>query len=80
MSTLRLPHFQRGGPHPVFDALRALAWPIAGATVLAYIAIAAAGGIEPGEAELVTVVVCLLAVVWTAHAWRRLWNDEHQEG
>ncbi len=78
MSTLRLPHFHRGGPHPRLDALRALAWPIAGATAFAYIVIAAAGGIEPSEAEVVTVAACVLAVVWTAHAWRRLWADEER--
>jgi hypothetical protein len=79
MSTLRLPHFHRGGPHPLLDAVRALAWPIAGAAVLAYIVVAAAGGIEPSEAEVVTVAACVLAVVWSAHAWRRLWADEHRE-
>ena len=78
MSTLRLPHFHRGGRHPRLDALRALAWPIAGATVLAYIVIAAAGGIEPSEAEVATVVGCVLAVVWSVHAWRALWAEERR--
>ena len=49
-----------------------------GATVLFYIVVAAASGIEPSEAEVLTAVVCLLAVIWTAHAWRRLWADEHR--
>jgi hypothetical protein len=78
MATLRLPQFNRGGPHPLLEALRVWAWPIAGATVMFYIAIAAAGGIEPSEAEAVTVVACVLAVVWTARAWRHLWSDERR--
>ena len=80
MATLRLPHFDRGGPHPLLDTLRALLWPIAGTTVLLYIAIAAAGGIEPGEAEIATAAACLVAVLWAAHSWRRLWEEERRTG
>ena len=58
--------------------LRDAFWPVVGATVLFYIVVAAASGIEPSEAEVLTAVVCLLAVVWTAHAWRSLWADEHR--
>jgi hypothetical protein len=56
----------------------AILWPLIGAAVLLYIAVAATGGIEPGEAEEATVVACILALVWTAHAWRRLWLDERR--
>jgi hypothetical protein len=54
----------------------AILWPLTGAAVLLYIAVAATGGIEPGEAEEATAAACVLAVVWTAHAWRQLWTDE----
>ena len=57
-----------------------LFWPLAGATALAYIVVAAGGGIEPGEATVATVAVCVLAVVWAAHGWRRLWDDERKGG
>ena len=78
MSTLRLPHPDRGGSHPRLDWLRAVLWPLAGVAVILYIVIAAAGGIEPSEAEVATAVACLLAVLWAAHAWRQLWADEHR--
>jgi hypothetical protein len=47
--------------------------------VLLSITVAAAGGIEPSEAELATAAVCVLAVLWAVHAWRRLWADERRE-
>ena len=78
MATLRLPHPHRGGPHPRLDWLRAIAWPVAGVTAILYIVIAAAGGIEPAEAEVATVAVCVVAIVWAAHAWRQLWEDERR--
>jgi len=78
MFSLRVPHLHRGGPHPRLGALRALLWPLAGAAVLLYLTIAAGGGIEPGEAEVATVAACALAVLWAAHAWRRLWDDERR--
>jgi len=78
MGTLHLPHSHRDGPHPRLDALRALLWPLAGAAVLIYLMVAAGGGIEPGEAKVATVAVCVLAVLWATHAWRRLWEDERR--
>ena len=78
MSTLRLPHPDRRGPHPRLDAVRALLWPVVGTAVVLAIAAAAAGGIEPSEAEVATAAVCVLAVIYAAHAWRRLWADERR--
>jgi hypothetical protein len=79
MATLRLPHFHRSDPHPRLDSLRAVFWTLAGAVVLAFIFSAALGGLEPGDAEVLVVAVCVLAVLWAAHAWRRLWADERQQ-
>jgi hypothetical protein len=47
--------------------------------VLLFIFLAALGAIDPAEATEVTVVVVALAVLWLAHAWRRLWLDERPE-
>lgn len=76
MATLHLPHFHRGEPHPRLDAVRAALWTVAGAAVLAFILFAAIGDVEPSEAEVAMVAFCVLAVLWAAHAWRRLWDDE----
>jgi hypothetical protein len=80
MATLHLPHFHRGGPHPRLDSLRTAFWTLAGAVVLVFIFSAALGGLEPGDAEVLMVGACVLAVLWAAHAWRRLWSDERLSG
>jgi hypothetical protein len=80
MATLHLPHFHRGGPHPRLEALRGVLWTLTGAVVLVFIFSAALGGLEPGDAEVLVVAVCVLAVLWAAHAWRRLWDDERLSG
>jgi hypothetical protein len=56
----------------------AVVWPIVGTAVVLAITVAAAGGVEPSEAELATGAVCVLAVVYAVHAWRRLWADERR--
>ena len=80
MATLRLPHFDRGGPHPKLDRLRAVLWALAGAFALLGIFAAALGGLEPADAEMLAVVAGVTAVVWAAHAWLRLWEDERNSG
>lgn len=80
MATLHLPHFHRGRPHPRLDSLRAALWTVAGAAVLAFILFAAIGDVDPSEAEIAMVAFCVLAVLWAAHAWRRLWSDERLGG
>jgi nicotinamide riboside transporter PnuC len=65
-------------PHKRLDFLRHLAWAISGTAVLAFIFVAALGGISPGDAEFVTVAVCVLAVIWSVHKWRELWAEERR--
>jgi len=51
---------------------RAAFWAIIGSVVVIYLFFIALGGIEPGDAQVATVIVLVLAVLWLAHAWRRL--------
>ncbi len=55
--------------------VRAAFWALCGATVVLFIFFAALGGVDPGEAEAATIAIAVVAVVWTAHAWRRLFGD-----
>ena len=48
------------------------AWALLGALILLYFFFVAIGGISPSDATPATIVVGVLAVVWLAHAWRRL--------
>ena len=73
MSTFRLPHF----PHDRGHGAQAFFWAACGAIVLLYIFLAALGAFEPGEAEVVTAAVLVLAALWLGHSWGRLWRDEH---
>lgn len=50
----------------------AAVWAVLGALILLYLFFVAIGGIRPGDATGVTIVVGVLAVVWLVHAWRRL--------
>lgn len=54
------------------SGLRAAFWAIIGSIVVIYLFFVALGGIEPGDAEVATIIVLALAVLWLAHAWRRL--------
>ena len=57
------------------STVRAALWAICGAAVVLFIFFAAIGGIDPGEAEVATLVIGVLALLWLAHAWRRLFGD-----
>jgi hypothetical protein len=46
--------------------------------VVLAIAIAALAGLEPSDAWPLTAAVLVLAVLWLAHEWRRLWEDERR--
>jgi hypothetical protein len=72
------PHFlhPRDGDHPSLEAVKQILWAAMGSVVLLFIFLAALGAIDPIEATEVTVAVVALAVLWLAHAWRRLWLDE----
>jgi hypothetical protein len=74
MAVLRHDH-----DHHPFDAVRQAFWGACGAIVLIYIFLAALTAVDPAEAEVVTGLVLLLAVLWLAHNWRRLWLDERKE-
>jgi len=51
---------------------RAAFWAIIGSIVVVYLFFIALGGIDPGDAKVATIIVLALAVLWLAHAWRRL--------
>jgi len=51
---------------------RAAFWAIIGSIVVIYLFFIALGGIDPGDAKVATIIVLVLAVLWLAHAWRRL--------
>ena len=57
------------------STIRAALWAVCGAIVVLFIFFAAIGGIDPGEAEVATVVIAVLALLWLAHSWRRLFGD-----
>jgi Flp pilus assembly protein TadB len=50
----------------------AAAWAMLGALILLYLFFVAIGGIAPSDATGATIVVGVLAIVWLAHAWRRM--------
>ena len=53
------------------NTFRAALWALVGATVVLFIFFAAVGGIDPAEATAMTVIVCVLAVLWLVHFLRR---------
>jgi hypothetical protein len=52
--------------------LAAAVWALLGAVILLYLFFVAIGGISPGDATGATIAVGVLAIVWLAHAWRRM--------
>jgi hypothetical protein len=77
LTTLQLPHLNPDS-HPVLGTLAHAFWAVCGAIVVLFIFFAALGAIDPSEAVEVTAVVLVLTVLWTAHAWRGLWQDEQR--
>jgi len=47
-------------------------WAIIGAAVVAYLFFMALGNVKPGDAPVATGIALALAVLWLAHAWRRV--------
>jgi hypothetical protein len=47
-------------------------WAIIGAAVVAYLFFMALGNVKPGDAPVATIIALVLAVLWLAHAWRRV--------
>lgn len=51
--------------------LRTALWAIIGAAVVLFTFFALIGGISPGQATVLTMVIAVLAVAWLAHTIRR---------
>jgi hypothetical protein len=47
-------------------------WAIIGAAVVAYLFFMVLGNVKPSEAPVPSVIALVLAVIWLAHAWRRV--------
>jgi fatty acid desaturase len=63
--------------HPRFDTVRAAFWALAAAVVLRFVFFAALGGIDPGDATVISIVVAVLGVLWIVHFLRiRATTDE----
>jgi hypothetical protein len=58
-----------------FDFVRAMLWALCGAVVIVFVFFAALGGVEPAEAQAMSIAVAVLAVLWLLHAWRR-WSTD----
>lgn len=54
------------------QAAWAFAWALVGAIVVLYLFFLAIGGVDPDDAPAVSIAVLVLAVLWFAHAWRRV--------
>lgn len=52
------------------DTARAALWTLVGAVVILGIFFFALGGVDPAEAEVMAVVIAVLAVLWGIHFWR----------
>ena len=65
----------RTGRHTL-KSLQPLFWALSGAFVITAIVVGLVADVEPGEAELATAAVLVLAALWLAHSWRVLWDDE----
>jgi hypothetical protein len=60
------------------NTLRTVLWGLCASIVMLAIGIGALAGLDPADAWPVTVAVLLLAVVWLAHEWRKLWDAERR--
>jgi hypothetical protein len=49
-------------------------WALCGALVVLYLFFVVAGGVDPGDHTGWSVAALVLAVLWLAHSWRRLWG------
>jgi membrane protein YdbS with pleckstrin-like domain len=51
----------------------AAVWALVGAIVVLYLFFVAFGNFKPSQAPAASIAVAVLAVLWFAHAYRRLW-------
>jgi fatty acid desaturase len=59
------------------DYVVAVTWAIVGAIVVLYLFLLAVNAVDPDRAPAASIVVLVLAVIWVAHAWRRLYTGGH---
>jgi membrane protein YdbS with pleckstrin-like domain len=59
------------------DTAIAVAWALMGAVVVLYLFLLVVDAVNPDRAPAASIVVLVLAVVWVAHAWRRLYTGGH---
>lgn len=59
----------RGGFTPI-----TLLMAVCGALVVLYLFFVAVGGVDPTQDEGWTIAALVLAVLWLAYSWRRLWS------
>ncbi len=57
--------------HPRFDVIRAAFWAVAAAIIVLFVFFAAIGGIDVGDAGVITVVVAILGALWLVHFLHR---------
>jgi membrane protein YdbS with pleckstrin-like domain len=55
------------------STVQALVWALIGAVVVLYLFFVALNAINPSDAPAASIVVAVLALLWLAHSWRRLW-------
>jgi hypothetical protein len=53
-------------------------WGSCAALVLLFIALAAIDLVDTGDTLLLTVVIVVLAALWSAHEWLGLWRQERK--
>jgi len=52
------------------DTARAALWTLVGAVILLGVFFFALGGVDPAEAEVMAILIVVLAVLWGIHFWR----------
>ena len=65
------------GPDARNNAVVAFMWALIAAAIVLYIFFAAFGGFDPSEAKTTSVIVAVLAILWLAHAWKRLFSTQN---
>jgi len=65
------------GPDAKNNAVVAFIWALIAAAIVLYIFFAAFGGFDPAEAKTTSVIVAVLAILWLAHAWKRLLSTQN---
>jgi Flp pilus assembly protein protease CpaA len=69
----------RTGPgHDHHDGVAQLLWATCAALVLLFIGLAALEVVGAGDVVPLTVVIVVLAALWSAHEWLGLWRDERR--